>query len=62
MRGNWRQIKENQTKIKTTYSQHPAVIIMKQDEFHPNTLKITSHKTDKKLIYIEEKSFKFYWF
>lgn len=46
MRGNWRQIKENRTKIKTTYSQHPAVIIMEEDEFQPNNLRITSHKTD----------------
>lgn len=55
MRGNWRQFKENQPKIKPTHSECPAVKIMKEDEFHPNTLKITSHKTDKKLIYIAEK-------
>lgn len=52
MRGNWRQIKENQKQIKTTYSQLPAVIIMKEDKFHPNSLKIASYKTDKKLRYI----------
>lgn len=61
MRGNWRQIKQNQRKIKTTYSQGPTVIIMKENEFHPNTLKIARHKTDKKIIYIE-KSFVFYYF
>lgn len=62
MRGNWRQIKENQKQIKTTHSQLPAVIIMKEDEFHAKPLKITSHETDKKLIYIEDKSFMFYYF
>lgn len=61
MRGNWRRIKDNQPKIKPTNSECPAVKIMKEDEFYPNTLKITSHKTDKKLIYIV-KSFQFYYF
>lgn len=62
MRVNQRQIKENQPKIKSTHSEYPAVKIMKEDEFHPNTLKITSRKTDKKLICIKEMSFQFYCF
>lgn len=62
MRVNYRQIKENQPKIKPAHSEHPAVKIMKEDEFRPNTLKITSNKTDKKLICIKEASFQFYCF
>lgn len=62
MRGNWRQIKENHPKIKPAHSECPVVKIMKEDEFHPNTLKITSHKTDKMLIYMRRNHFGFITF
>lgn len=55
MTGNWREIRENHSKIKQ--SGYPTVKIMEKDEFNPNTLKITSDKTEKMLIYIEKKSF-----
>lgn len=39
-----------------TQSECPTVKIMEKDEFDPNTLKITSDRTGKILMYIEIKS------
>ena len=51
MRSNWRQIRGNQPKPKPTHLECPAVKIVKEDEFHSNTLKITSYKPEKAKIY-----------